>query len=96
VGPRTKRARIVLVSSALGLSSEQLDARYARLAGVASGYLSKDRAAIDEWHEQLRGELRSAAATTTRMPDRRLPENRAVAGSIPALAISSLWRIVWR
>lgn len=52
----------------MGLSSAQLDARYARLAGVASGYLPKDRAAVDDWHEHLRGELRAAAATTDRSP----------------------------
>jgi phosphatidylserine decarboxylase len=33
-----------------------------------SGYLPKDRGAIDNWHEQLRGELRAAAATTDRSP----------------------------
>lgn len=47
---------MVLAPSALALSTEQLDGRYAPLAGVASGYLPKDRAAVDEWHAYLRGE----------------------------------------
>jgi hypothetical protein len=67
-GAADERARIVLAPSALGFSTEQLDTRYARLAGVAGGYLPKDRAAVDEWHEHLRGELRAAAATTDRSP----------------------------
>lgn len=46
----------------MALSSTQLDARYARLSGVASGYLPKDRAVVDEWHAQLAGELRAAPA----------------------------------
>jgi len=45
----------------LKLSSDQLDARYARLTPVVTGHLPRDRAAVDEWHTQLRLSLGNAS-----------------------------------
>jgi phosphatidylserine decarboxylase len=43
-----------------------LDVRYRRLPSVASGYLPKDRAAVDAWQAKVLGKLRGGAAAPER------------------------------
>jgi phosphatidylserine decarboxylase len=61
-------ANVQLQSYTLPKSSNQLDARYARLTAVALGYLPADRVAVDAWHAQLGEALEARTPSADRTP----------------------------